>query len=145
MKFENSVVICQPIGQVFEFVTNLENNANWQTDVEDLEITSENSSGKGAAYRCINRFMGKRIESEGVVSDYVPERRCHLKITSGALSAECTMQFEEVENGTKLIVSGTYDPGIFSLLKAMVARKVNHQMKKDMMRLKNILENGHRL
>ena len=68
MKFENSVVISQPVAQVFEFVTDARNNAKWQTDILELEMTSETHFGLGAAYRCVNRFMGEHIESEGVIT-----------------------------------------------------------------------------
>jgi len=76
MKFENSVIISQPVEQVFEFVTNVRNNTKWQTDILELEMTSENHFGIGATYRCLNRFMGKHIESEGVITD----KKGHAKI-----------------------------------------------------------------
>ena len=76
MKFKNNVVISQPVEQVFEFVTNPRNNAKWQTDILELEMTSGNHLGLGAAYRCVNRFMGKHIESEGVIRD----KKGHAKI-----------------------------------------------------------------
>ena len=76
MKFENSVVISQPVEQVFEFVTNPRNNAKWQTDILEMEMTSEIHFGLGAAYRCVNRFMGEHIESEGVITD----KKGHAKI-----------------------------------------------------------------
>lgn len=142
MKFENSVVICQPVEQVFEFVTNFQNNAKWQTGVVELEMTSESPFGLGASYRCVNRFLGKRIESEGVITDYAPGKTCGLRITSGANTAECRLLFEAVEDGTKFTASGLYDPGLFKLIKMIVKRKVNQQMKKDMLKLKHILENG---
>lgn len=142
MKFENSVVICQPVEPVFNFVTNLQNNIKWQTDILELEVTSENPSGLGAAYRCVNRFMGKHIESEGVITEYALGIACSLRITSGAYAAECNMRFKAVERGTKFTACGVYDPGLFKLFKMIVKRKVNQQMKKDMLNLKHILENG---
>ena len=142
MKFENSVVIGQPVEQVFEFVTNLQNNPIWQTDIMELVMTSERLYGLGAAYRCVNRFMGKRIESEGVITDYKHGKKCRLQIKSGAFTAECNMVFEVVEDGTKFTASGMYDPGLFKLFKMVLKRKVNQQMEKDMLKLKHILENG---
>jgi len=144
MKFENSVVIGQPVERVFEFVTNPQNNAIWQTDIMELQMTSESHCGLGAAYRCVNRFMGKRIESEGVITDYRPCKTCCLRITSDAFTAECNMVFEAVEDGTKFTASGVYDPGLFKLFNMIVKRKVNQQMENDMLKLKHILENGRR-
>lgn len=142
MRFENSVVICQPVAQVFGFVTNIENNVKWQTGIMELEMTSESPYGLGASYRCINRFMGKRIESEGTITDYSPDESCRLRIISGAYTAECNMLFEAFDGGTRFTATGVYDPGLFKLVKMIVKRKVNQQMKKDMLNLKRILENG---
>ena len=142
MKFENSVVICQPVDQVFEFVTNLRNNSKWQTDILELEITSDNNFGPGATYRCLNRFLGKHIESEGVIIDYTPGKVCCIRITAGAFSGECNMYFEAVEDGTKFTASGDLDVRYFKLLKMIAKRKINQQIKNDMLKLKYILENG---
>jgi hypothetical protein len=86
--------------------------------------------------------MGKRIESEGIVTDYEPDKACCLKIRSGDFTAECNMVFESVGDGTKFTASGIYDPGLFKLFKMIVKRKVNQQMEKDLLKLKHILENG---
>ncbi len=142
MKFENSVVIRQPLERVFEFGSCVRNNAKWQTDILELEMTSENHFGLGATYRCMNRFMGKSIESEGVITEYTPGKTCCIRITTGAFNGECNMFFETVEDGTKFIASGDLEMGYFKLLKMIAKRKINQQIKKDMLKLKYILENG---
>ena len=142
MKFENSVVISQPVDRVFEFVTNLRNNAKWQSDILELEMTSEKQFGLGATYRCLNRFMGKHIESEGIITDYAPGKACSIRITAGSLTGECNMSFEASGEGTRFTTSGDLDVRYFKVLKMIATRKINQQIKKDMLRLKYILENG---
>ena len=142
MKFENSIVINKPVEQVFEFVTNPRNNAKWQTDILELEMTSENHFGSGATYRCLNRFMGKHLESEGVITEYAPAKACSIQITAGSFTGECSMLFEAVEDGTKFTVSGDLDGRYLKLLKMIANRKINQQIKNDMLKLKYILENG---
>jgi hypothetical protein len=41
MRFENSVIINQPVQNIFDFVTNLNNNTQWQTGILELDMTSE--------------------------------------------------------------------------------------------------------
>jgi uncharacterized protein YndB with AHSA1/START domain len=135
------VVISQPVEQVFEFVTNPRNNAKWQTDILELEMTSGNHLGLGAAYRCVNRFMGKHIESEGVITDYAPGKACCIQMTAGAFTGECSMTFEAVEDGTKFTAFGNLDMRYFKLLNMIAKRKINQQIKKDMLKLRYILEN----
>jgi len=142
MKFENSVIIKQPVNEVFDFVTNLNNNTQWQTDILELEITSEGHLKLGSTYRCVNRFMGQRIETEGVVTDYVPDRRCAYRITSGSVAGESIFYFEAVNGATKFTTTANLDLRYFKFGKIFVKLKINKQLKHDMLQLKKILENG---
>ncbi len=144
MKFENSVSINQPVGKVFEFVINLKNNAKWQTDILELEMTSEGALELGSTYRCVNRFMGKRIETEGVITEFVPDQACSFQITSGAVTGENSFLFEAVNGATKFTTSADLNLGFFILGKIIVKRKIIQQLKHDMLQLKRILENGRK-
>jgi len=143
MKFENSVMINQPVQQVFEYVTDFTNNAAWQTDILEMEITSEGRFGRGTTYRCVNRFMGTSLETEGSVTEFEPDRRCRIRITSGIVTGTSSLDFEAVEGGTRFTASGDLDLGFFKLARLLVKRKINQQLKKDMLNLKLILENGN--
>jgi uncharacterized membrane protein len=142
MKFENSVIINQPVNKVFDFVTNLNNNAKWQTDILELEMTSEGRFELGSTYRCVNRFMGKRIETEGVISNYVPNQSCSFRITSGSVNGESNFFFEAVDGATKFTTTADLDLRYFKLGKIIVKHKIYKQLKNDMLQLKRILENG---
>ena len=142
MKFKNSVVVNRSLDKVFEFVTNFNNNVKWQTDILEFEMTTDGRPGLGSAYRCANRFMGKRIETEGIISDYVPDKMCSIQITSGPAKGSNAFYFEVVDGGTKVTASGHLDLAYFKLAKMIVKRKINQQLKKDMLSLKYILENG---
>jgi uncharacterized membrane protein len=142
MKFENSVIINQPVQQVFEYVTDFNNNVAWQTDILEMEITSEGAFGRGATYRCVNRFMGKRLETKGRVTEFESDRRCRIRITSGMVTGTSSLDFETVEGGTRFTASGDLDLAYFKLARLLVKRKIHRQLKGDMRNLKAILENG---
>lgn len=142
IRFENSVVIEQPVRRVFDYVTDVSNNPKWQTDILELAITSEGPFEVGSTYRCVNRFMGKRIETEGIIVDYVPERACCFRITSGSVTGESSFLFEPVNGYTKFTTAAELDFGFLSLGKIVVRRKIYTQLRNDMLKLKNILENG---
>ena len=145
IKVENSVVIIQPVGRVFEFVTNLKNNAKWQTDILELAKTSEGPFELGSTYRCVNLFMGKRIETEGVITEYVPDRACAFRITSGSVTGESSFLFNAMNGATKFTTAAELDLGLLSLGSIIVKRKIYAQLKNDMLKLKAILENGKNL
>ncbi len=142
MKLENSVTINQPVKKVFDFVTNLKNNTRWQTDILELEMTSEGHFELGSTYRCVNRFMGQRLETEGIITDYMADRTCSFRITSGLVTGESNFFFEAVDGATKFTTTANLDLKYFKFGKILVKRKISKQLKNDMFQLKKILENG---
>ena len=143
MKFENSVIINRPVNKVFEFITDLNNNPIWQTDILELAVTSEGRFGLGSTYRCVNRFMGKRIETEGLITEYVPDRACSFQIKSGSINGESNFFFEALNGATKFTTTADLDLKFFKLGEVIVKRKIYKQLKNDMLQLKSVLENGH--
>ncbi len=143
MKFENSVVIDQPVKRVFDFVTDISNNPDWQTDILVLEVTSEGRFGLGSTYRCVNRFLGQRIETEVVITDYVPDRICAFRIYSGQVTGESSYYFEAKDGATKFTTKADIDFKFFRFGALLLRRKILRQMKHDMLKLKKILENDH--
>ena len=142
IKVENSVVIQQPVCKVFNFVTDINNNPKWQTDILELALTSEGPFELGSTYRCVNRFMGKRIQTEGIIIEYEPVRTCSFRIVSGTVTGQSSFLFEPVNGYTKFTTAAELDLGFLSLGGIIVKRKINTQLITDMLKLKNILENG---
>ena len=143
MKFENSVIINRPVKKVFEFTTDMSNNPMWQTDILELAVTSEGRFGLGSTYRCVNRFMGKRIETEGMITEYVPDRVCSFQIQSKSIKGETNFFFEAMNRATKFTTTADLDLQSFKLGAAIVKRKIYKQLRNDMLQLKSVLENGH--
>ena len=142
MRFENSVLIKQPVGRVFDFVTDIKNNPKWQTGILELAMTSEGPFELGSTYRCVNRFMGKRIETEGIITEYVPERTCSFRITSGSVAGESSFYFIQMNGSTKFTTTAELDLGFLRLGKIIVKHRIHTQLKNDMLKLKDLLENG---
>lgn len=139
---EDSVTINQPVEKVFAFATNLENNVCWQTDVVLSEQTSEGPFGRGATYRLVNRFMGRFFDSEGIISEYVPNEICTYCFTAGPVAGESRFIFEAVNDGTRFVTRSNIELKNIKVLGFMVKRKARHQVRNDLQKLKHILENG---
>ena len=105
-------------------------------------MTSEGRPGLGSTYRCTNRFMGKGIKAEGVISDFVPDKLCAIRITSGPVRGTNSFYYEVVDGGTKVAAAGYFDLAYFKLAKMLVKHKINQQLKKYMLSLQYILENS---
>jgi uncharacterized membrane protein len=142
VEFEESVIIHQPVKQVFSFATDINNNAKWQTDIIETVKTSEGPFGLGSSYFCVNMFMGQRFETETIVSEYIPDQKCAYQFKSGSISGENNFVFEPVNDGTKFTTYARVKLGLFSLAGRLFKRKAREQIKKDLNTLKLILENG---
>jgi uncharacterized membrane protein len=142
MRFENCVLIHQPIEKVFEFVTDVMNNPKWQTDILEIQITSAGPIGFGSTFRCVNRFMGLRFETKSRITVFVPDRACTFQIESENIAGESHFQFERVNGGTRFTAMGTLDLGFFKFTQGIVKHQINRQLRKDMSTLKHVLENG---
>lgn len=142
INIEDSVVIDQPVEKVFAFATNLEKNMYWQTDVIVSEQTSEGPFGRGATYRVVNRFMGQFFDSEGIISEYVPNEICTYRFTAGPVAGESRFTFEAVRGGTRFVTRSNIELKNLKVLGFVVKRKARHQVRNDLQKLKKILENG---
>ncbi|MFZ0614009.1 MAG: SRPBCC family protein [Desulfobacterales bacterium] len=142
---EDSVTIDRPVEKVFAFATNLANNVCWQTDVILTEQTSTGPFGEGATYRVVNRFMGQFFDSEGIISEYVPNRICTYRFTAGPVAGESQFFFEAVNGGTRFVTRSTIELKNFKKWGFVLRRKARHQVRNDLCKLKEILENevGH--
>ncbi len=107
-----------------------------------MEMTSGGQFGQGSTYRCVNRFLGQRIETEGLITEYEPDRRCSIRITTGPVIGTSRLCFEAVDGGTRFTTTGELDLTYFRLAKLLVKRKIRKQLINDMGKLKAILENG---
>ena len=139
---QESVFIRQPIDRVFEYVTDLNNNAAWQSGILETAITSRGATGVGSTYRCVNRFLGMRFESAGVIIEYEPNRICTYLFTSGSVSGQSRYTFEAQDAGTLFTTSGALELKHLKLAGFLVNRKARSQARHDLLKLKSIMENG---
>ena len=139
---QESVFIRQPVARVFEYVTNPDNNALWQSGILETAITSKGPFGIGSTYCCVNRFLGMQFESAGEIIAYEPNRLCSYLFTSGAVAGETRFTFESQNRGTLLTTSGRLELKHLKLAGFLVNRKARSQARQDLQKLKRIMENG---
>jgi uncharacterized membrane protein len=142
-RVEASVVINRPLEEVFAFASNPENDMQWESDVSDVEQTSEGPLSVGATYRGVIQFLGQRIEWTGEVTHYEPNERVHFKLAAGPLHLEETATFERIDSGTRVTVVYEGDAGgFFKLAEPVVVRMFQKQIEGNLANLKDVLEAG---
>ena len=136
-----NTLILRPIWDVFDFITNLENNSQWQYgSLESVQI-SDGSMRVGTLFSSFGHFMGRRIQSSFEVTEFKANESFGFETISGPIQLQTSYSFETLEFGTHILASSLINPGgFFKLVDPIVARVAKKQYKENLTRLKKLLE-----
>lgn len=141
MQYEVTTVIARPLPDVFQFVTNVENQPKWQAaSVENHQLTP-GPMAVGAKIQHIGKWLGRRYESIGQVVDFEPGSRWAYKSLSGPYQLEMRYHFEPAAAGTRLTLTAEGgDLGFFRLPAPLLRYLAERVLQGDLTRLKKVLE-----
>jgi len=137
-----SVVINRPVEDVFAYVSDVDNEPEWISEVMEVRKTSAGPVGVGATYDNIVHFLGRQIIDPHEVVQYEPNRKFGFKSHSGQISFTGTHHFESTADGaTKFSFVATGETGtLFKLAEPIVNRMINRQWDTNVNNLKELLE-----
>ena len=102
MHLAYTMVIKQPVGNVFNYVSNPANLPEWQgppVEIRDLQRTTPAQLREGDRFTTVFQFLGRRYETPTEVSAHEPNRRLSYLGTGGPVPTQMTFIFEEVPGG----------------------------------------------
>ena len=136
-----STIIDRPAQQVFDFVSEPENDFQWQYKILETARLSEDVNNTRIHYRSIGHFMGRRNLSIFEVAEYNPNKKYSIKFLSGPLHSQTSYTFETVNSGTKVNVSIQASLADFHQMdEVLVEKSLKKQLKENLALLKNLLE-----
>ena len=143
IKVETSVEIGRPSDEVFEYISNFENNPTWQSGQLEATFTSEGPLGVGSTYDQVATFLGRRIFSTFEVVEYEASRKVKATSRAGSFPITFTRMVEPSGAGTKVkaIIEGDAS-GFFKLAQPLMRRMVQRSVDSDYRNLKKILESA---
>ena len=138
---QKSIHINRPVADVFAYVTDFANDAKWQADLVSSEKTSAGPLAVGTTGRYVQKFMGREMKNDVVVTAYEPSKRHGFKTTSGPVKFEGDIAFEDMGGGTHLTVSFKGEPGgFFKVAEGLIAKELDKTLSRDLAKLKELLE-----
>ncbi len=141
VRVEHALVIERPPAEVFAYATDPSKLPEWQSTA--LEARSEGPVQQGAHMTEVRKFLGRRMETEVVVTAYEQNRLFALKVVSGPVPFTYEQTLEPSDGGTRVSVVLEGEPGgFFKLAEPLVERAVRRQIQADCEQLKDILEAG---
>lgn len=141
IKVETQVVVRRPGDEVFAYISNFENNPQWQSGQLEARITSEGPLRVGSTYDQVATFLGRRIVSSFEILEYEPGYLVKASSTAGSFPITFTRTVKPIEGGSEVraVIEGDAS-GFFKLAEPLMARMVQRSVNADYQNLKRILE-----
>lgn len=136
-----SVSIFRPIQQVFDFISDTENDFQWQYGTLESARVSAGDVGVGAFFRSIGHVMGRRLLGTFQVTEYEANRRYGFKSLSGPVESETLYTFEMGRGSTNIQVQTQVRvTEAIQVHEKVFEKQLKRQLKENLAQLKGLLE-----
>lgn len=133
--------IGRPAGEVFDYVTDPDRLATWQTSTVSAAKEGGGPVGLGTRMREVHRGpRGREVEQVVEVSEWEPGRTFALRIVEGPLPIHLRVTLEEVDGGTLMRFRPHGQPrGAMRIAQPLLRRVLRRQFTRDCERLAEVL------
>ena len=143
MKVEHSVFINLPAEEIFVYMSNLENLADWSGFVISARKISSEEMLVGTIVRCTIRILGRWLETTYEIVECVSGRYLAFKSIIGVAPSFTCYRFESLEgSGTNVSVEVIihFTGGYLGFDETLVTGLISRQIVNDLQTLKDLLE-----
>lgn len=141
-EIEASAKIDRPAGEVFDYVSDMANNPQWQKGQKSCEWTSEPPIAIGSTYDQVAVFAGQKLLTSFEVAEFEPGERIRIVSTSGSMPIDVTRVVTPTSDSScevTVLVKGE-PPKQMRMLGWLVDRLVKRNINADYDQLKTLLE-----
>jgi len=139
--FTVTTFINRPLQEVFDFMTNPVNFAQWQSGTKSAKWASEDPVGVGSFFHSVGEMMGREMKMNLEITQWDPPTVWGVKGASGPMKFEGISKFESKDGGTQ--VTQTFEGevgGFFSIAEGLAIKQLQKQVETDGSALKKLLE-----
>ncbi|HEY0710518.1 MAG TPA: SRPBCC family protein [Polyangia bacterium] len=138
------IVINRPHQEVAAFAADPTNAPKWYVNIAAVEWKSPPVLEVGSRMAFVARFLGRRLAYTYEVVGFVPGERMVMRTAEGPFPMETSCTWEATSaGGTRMTLRNRGEPAGFSKLAApFMAVAMRRANRKDLQRLKQVLETG---
>ncbi len=141
VKHEKSILIHRPIGEVFEYISNLENSMEWQPGLLEVKRITEGPLRVGTVYSSARKFLGRKMEASNEFVTYEPNKKVVFTGASGPMTFQTSFSFEDTGEGTRLTTLIEMQPGgLLGLAEGLIASNLRQEMDSNVAILEGLME-----
>ncbi|HEX2248722.1 MAG TPA: SRPBCC family protein [Gemmatimonadales bacterium] len=138
------IEIKRPRSEVAEYASNPDNATAWYENIKRVEWISPRPLTIGSKVSFEAHFMGRKIAYTYEVREFVPGKWLVMSTEQGPFPMETSYKFSDAPGGaTKMELRNRGRPsGFANVLAPTMASAMRRANRKDLTRLKSILEEG---
>ena len=136
------IEVNRPRADVAAFAMDPDNATSWYENIESVEWETARPLAVGARIVFAARFLGRRLAYTYEVRELAPGELFVMSTAQGPFPMETTYTWEDTPSGgTRMTLRNRGEPSGFANVAApMIARAMRRANRKDLARLRSILE-----
>ncbi|HEY1366777.1 MAG TPA: SRPBCC family protein [Gaiellaceae bacterium] len=139
---ETEIEIQRPRSEVAAYASDPDHATAWYENIEAVEWESAPPVEVGSRVAFVARFLGRQLAYTYEIVELVPGERLVMSTSEGPFPMETTYTWDDTATGgTRMTLRNRGEPSGFTKVGApMMARAMRRANRKDLQRLKAILE-----
>jgi hypothetical protein len=135
------IVIRRPRLDVSGFAADPDRACDWYANIKEVRWETPRPLVIGSRVTFIAEFLGRRLEYTYEVIGHSPGRTLVMRTAQGPFPMETSYRWDDVPDGTRMTLRNRGVPAGFSaLFVPFMAAAMRRANRKDLLRLKSILE-----
>ena len=140
---QTEINIRVPRTDVARYAANPENAPQWYQNIDSARWLTEPPLRVGSKTAFSARFMGRTLDYTYEFIEYVPAEKIVMRTSQGPFPMQTTYTWSYSGDGTRMTLRNSGNPRGFSVVAgALMAPMMRRAMRKDLAKLKEILETG---
>lgn len=136
---EVRVRINRPVSEVFDYISNYNNNVNWQEGVVSSQQVTSGPAGVGTQVSYTRKLMGREVTATAQMTAFEKDQKIRMTNKSRLFTYDGGYDFSGDGAHTELVYAGVISSRIPGLGGQMV-KLFQRQMENDLSSLKRLLE-----
>ena len=139
---KTEMIISAPVEKVSIYASDPDHAPEWYVNIRSARWETPKPLAVGSRITFEAKFLGRSLRYTYEVTEYVPGQKLVMRTAQGPFPMETTYTWKDTEEGkTHMTLRNTGRPsGFFGIFAPMMASAMKKANRKDLQRLKEIME-----